>query len=231
MVMANHDDGQAPGRALVERMASRDFETGKRATRPCYFSGDLGPLEVSAEEWDGVSVWVGHIPQRGICRKDGKDVVFHPSGGAGHSSGSARATSEIFAAMYTLSDELVGLLTADGSGLDLSPGLGAVCPEPENGSWALVTFKRREDAESLYASGLRLTSPPEDLHLKRTIDAAAAKDMLEQVRCQEKNLHFLLKNLEFLFKNLHFPIKNLHFNIISGGHARAREPRDVRVFI
>ena len=54
----------AEQRRLVEKMASADFETdGTRKPRPHDFGLALGPLEVPADEWDGVSVWLGRIPK------------------------------------------------------------------------------------------------------------------------------------------------------------------------
>ena len=195
-------------RRLVHKLASKDFEVGGGAAGSsslCGFAAESGPQEVDVEAWDGVSLWIGRLPNTGIVRSgsdggSGGGRAGKGSSGAGLSaSPSARAVSDIFAAMYTLSDELAGLLAAHGEGLDQSEGLSTVCLEPGNRSWALVTFKRPEDAASLYEQGLVLTAPVDALYaektvtcdVRRTIDAVAAREMLEQAATQERQQHEL----------------------------------------
>lgn len=149
--------------------------------RTCDFDADDGPLEVEEADWDGLSVWIGAIPNHGVCRQEGAgDNEASPT------AASARSSTDIFLKLYKITDSLEQELNSFGEGIEPDDaGLRTVCLHASN-SWALVTFKRSEDAEAMLAQGL--TMPPGSnlegarvrLLLKRAIGADEAKLQLEE---------------------------------------------------
>jgi hypothetical protein len=184
------------GAAMGKMVMTESLRADEHTLRTCDFDAPAGPLEVSASEWDGKSVWIGAIPNHGVCRK----------GGAGDNSpsataASARASTGIFLKLYRLTDALQSLLDGFGEGLDERDGMTTVCLHASN-SWALVTYKRREDAEALISAagdgdGIRM--PPSSelgegqtgtvLLTKRAIDADEAKHQLEEDALVAKEKH------------------------------------------
>eukprot|EP01043_Picozoa_sp_COSAG02_P070066 COSAG02_NODE_12259_length_1572_cov_1.342838_1_plen_375_part_10 len=139
------------------------------------FAGDDGPQEVDAAAWDGLSLWIGRIPTTGIVRR--RDSV----------GGRCWTSSDVFLAPGAFSDELAARL-AHGEGLDQRDGLSILAPGTEYRSWALVTYRRQEDAQHLYELGLQLAAPDDGLQtdemvrclVRRTVDASTARQMLEE---------------------------------------------------
>lgn len=176
------------GNAMGKILATK--QTVSTLLRTCDFDVAGGPLEMDEAEWDGVSVWIGDIPNHGVCRRDGKG-----DGAVSPTAASARASTDIFLKLYTLTDNLEQALNAFGEGIEPDDtGLRTVCMHATH-SWALVTFKRREDAEAMLDHGLAIATGSEldgaraSLLLKRAICAAEAKQQLEEAAQVAKQRH------------------------------------------
>ena len=174
-VLSSSLAGAAMGRIITANAAEDDM------LRTCDFDAPGGPLEVDQGEWDGVSVWIGQIPNHGVRRRDGAG-----DNSASPTAASARASTDIFLKLYTMTEALEREVAAFGEGIEGDEtGLTTVCLHASN-SWALVTFRRREDAEAMLAAGLSMAPGSEfdtertPLLLKRAIDADEAKAQLEE---------------------------------------------------
>ena len=138
--------------------------------RTCDFDSEGGPLECEEEDWDGVSVWLGRIPPGCLeAAQVDDDSSTMPPPDATHAAG---------ALVGALADELA----ARGQGLDES--LTIACLRPEQLSWALVTFRQKEDAEALVKGEGEAVAAP---LVKRAINAAQAwQDMAEDARLKQE---------------------------------------------
>eukprot|EP01046_Picozoa_sp_COSAG06_P004743 COSAG06_NODE_203_length_20332_cov_14.679978_11_plen_1688_part_00 len=156
---------------------------GEPLRRSCDLDAPEGPYEVSAEDWDGASVWIGNIPVSptdGRCTKGGAlDLVM---------------TWGTSTKRYQLADELAAELNGFGDGLDADRCIVF----GHQRTWALVSFRKRQDAEACLASDIRTKWTPtttesprvdEDadewckgLLLKRTISAEQARADREYIK-------------------------------------------------
>ena len=152
--------------------------------RCCDVDAEGGPLEVRADDWDGISVWVGGIPSCGVC-----GGTASTGGGSKHA---ARPSAELFSGEWQLVDGLREHLGTFGDGLSKLED-PVVSFQPVTGlSWALMSFRRRDDAEALLAAGLAgwvpedTGRPCEGLLLKRALPAAQVKTELEQAEASQR---------------------------------------------
>jgi calmodulin len=174
--------GNAMNRILASSLSAKD---ARGMLRTCDFDTAGGPLELEKADWDGLSVWIGAIPSHGVCCRDGAS-----DGDASRTAASARAGTGIFHRMYKLTDSLEQELNAVGAGIEPDDAaLRTVCVR-DSDSWALVTFKRREDAEMMLKQGLSITSGSDDarapLLLKRAICASEARQQLQEAAQADK---------------------------------------------
>lgn len=158
-------------------------DSGAAAAGSCDFDAPDGPFEVSEEDWDGVSVWIGNIPAHAVARKPGAADAIAALSAVGWRSGGASPTR------YTLSTEFADALNSFGEGLQADRTVAF----RHQRNWALVTFSQREDAEACLTSDIRtkwveasgtLTDTSGDgacsgLLLKRAVSAEQAQADLE----------------------------------------------------
>lgn len=162
------------------------------AKRCCDVDAGGGPLECrqDEDEWDGVSVWIGQLPGQAVCRADGAD----DGGGAVQK----RDAEHLFHSAWQLVDELRDHLEKLGEGLGQdAAGQPAVTvsQQPSGLSWALLTFRRKQDAAQLLSDGLsswklpETGQPCEGLLLKRALPAEQAEADLEDLETAERARH------------------------------------------
>ena len=146
-----------------------------------------GPLELSEEDWDGTSLFVGRIPSAGVCGEDGRSS----DAGVAPGDGRARSSAEMFQGGWKLAEGLRGHLQEFGNGLSETPE-PVVSFAPAGLFWALVSFQQREDAEQLLRSGLSAWIAEdtgracEGLLLKRALSAAQVRSELERAEALER---------------------------------------------
>ena len=118
----------------------------REASHTCDFDAPDGPLEVSEEDWDGVSIWVGNIPRHAVSRAVGERepegaVLSAATWGAGNSSSKR----------YALSTDFAEVLNSFGEGLQAD----RTVVFRHQRIWALVAFCQRQDAEACLSSDIR----------------------------------------------------------------------------
>ena len=114
-------------------------------SRTCDFDAPDGPFEVSEEDWNGVSVWIGNMPTHAISRMPGATDAVASLAATGWGRGDASPTR------YMLSADFADALNSFGEGLQSDDTIALL----HQRNWALVTFSKREDAEACLASDIR----------------------------------------------------------------------------
>jgi hypothetical protein len=143
------------GGALSPAQANRRFAQSVVRSAAAVDSGELprtcdldapdGPFEVSEEDWDGVSVWIGNMPAHAVCRMPGATDAVAALATMHWRTGDASPTR------YALSTDFSDALNSFGEGLQDDRTI--VIRHQRN--WALVTFSQQEDAEACLASDIR----------------------------------------------------------------------------